>query len=96
MHVPQLDPNLVRQRTGGRATSFIFGVSGILRNSALVMYDRSSFSLWTQEGRAIAGSLKGLRLRQLPSLRTTWAVWRDRYPQTLVMTKPKRPKIQKD
>ena len=65
-----------------------FGVSGILRDRALVMYDRRSTSLWTQRGLAIAGPLRGLRLRQLPSERAAWAHWQQRHPHTLVMVSP--------
>ena len=65
-----------------------FGVSGILRNSALVMYDRKSTSLWTQRGRAIAGPLKGMRLRPIPSQRTAWVDWREQHPHTMGMAPP--------
>ena len=70
----------------GRSDSTVaFGVSGILRNSALVMYDRATISMWTQEGEAIAGPLRGERLRRIPSELTTWAAWRERHPNTAVM-----------
>ena len=52
------------------------------------MYDRSTFSLWTQKGVAIAGPLKGSRLKRYPSVRTTWGQWLERYPRTLAMTPP--------
>jgi len=70
-----------------------FGVSGLLLNSNLVMYDRRSGgvgeSLWSQLGaRAIAGpgGRAGKRLRVLPSLLVRWEDWRRRFPQTSVVT----------
>lgn len=70
-----------------------FGVSGLLLNSNLVMYDRRSGgvgeSLWSQLGaRAIAGpgARAGKRLRVLPSLLVRWEDWRRRFPQTSVVT----------
>ncbi|MFB6273900.1 MAG: DUF3179 domain-containing protein, partial [Salinibacter sp.] len=45
-----------------------FGVSGLLRNSDLVMYDRMTETLWQQfTGKAIVGDLAGRTLEQLPS-----------------------------
>ena len=45
-----------------------FGVSGLLRNSDLVMYDRRTETLWQQfTGTAIVGDLTGQTLEQLPS-----------------------------
>ena len=91
MHVPQVNADFVRGRQGVGDTTFTFGVSGILRHSALVMYDRSTYTLWTQEGIAIAGPLKGARLRQVSALKTSWEVWRRLHPDTLVMGPPGRP-----
>lgn len=45
-----------------------FGVSGMLRNSDLVMYDRQTETLWQQmTGEAIVGDLTGTTLTQLPA-----------------------------
>jgi hypothetical protein len=72
-------------RTGLSDTTVSFGVSGILRDGALVMYDRATYSLWTQAGVAFAGVARGTRLSRIPSLRTTWWVWKEGNPNTLVM-----------
>jgi hypothetical protein len=65
-----------------------FGVSGLLYNSDLLMYDRQSDSLWSQiEGKAISGSAKGQRLKQLAIEHTSWKNWRDHHPDTLVLSK---------
>ena len=58
---------------------------------SLVMYDRTTYSLWTQAGVAFAGPATGMRLRRIPSVRTPWWVWRDRHPETLVMKPVPRP-----
>jgi hypothetical protein len=64
-----------------------FGVSGLLWNDNVLMYDRQSESLWSQVKReAVAGPRTGARLRVLPSTVTTWEKWRRRHPETLVLT----------
>src|SRR5688572_10782279 len=51
-----------------------------------VQKDRETGSSWQQAtGEAIDGPLKGSRLTLYPSVRTTWAEWRRRYPRTLVL-----------
>ncbi|MBI4469383.1 MAG: DUF3179 domain-containing protein [Acidobacteria bacterium] len=47
---------------------YSFGVSGLLRHSDLVMYDRQTESLWQQlTGEAIVGDMTGTMLRSLPA-----------------------------
>lgn len=54
----------------------VFGVSGLLYNNDLLMYDRKTQSLWSQiEGRAINGPLKGEHLQLIPVEHTTWRAW---------------------
>lgn len=65
-----------------------FGVSGLLYNSDVLMYDRQTESLWSQLRReAISGPHKGRRLEQLPMLNTSWADWLARHPDTLVLSR---------
>ncbi len=65
-----------------------FGVSGLLYNSDVLMYDRQTESLWSQLRRqAISGPYKGQPLQQLPMLHTTWADWRARHPNTRVLAR---------
>lgn len=60
-----------------------FGVSGLLYNSDLVMYDRGTRSLWSQiMAEAIAGSSMGAKLSRLPAHRTSWARWKTAHPGT--------------
>jgi hypothetical protein len=64
-----------------------FGVSGLLYNSDVLLYDRESESLWSQIARtAISGPARGSRLEMLPVSHTTWADWRARHPDTLVLS----------
>jgi len=64
-----------------------FGVSGLLYNSDMLLYDRQTDSLWSQiKAQAISGSMKGQRLKQLMASHTTWQDWKSRYPKTLVLS----------
>jgi len=71
---------------------YVFGVSGLLHNSNLLMYDRSSGprgeSLWSQlQARAIAGpaAARQTRLNVLPASVARWSHWRERFPDTTVI-----------
>lgn len=56
-----------------------FGVSGLLYNSDLLMYDHQTESLWSQiEGRAISGPLAGTELDQVAVRHELWQTWRGR------------------
>jgi hypothetical protein len=64
-----------------------FGVSGVLHNSDLVMYDRKSNSLWQQiTGTAFAGTRRGQELATYPSAMSTWGEWRGAHPDTRVLS----------
>jgi len=67
---------------------YVFGVSGLLRNSDLVMYDRNTESLWQQSsGRAIVGTMVGARLRYVPAPVVTVGQLRSAFPDALVMSR---------
>jgi hypothetical protein len=64
-----------------------FGVSSLLHNSDLVMYDRQTESLWQQiTGEAFAGKSRGSQLRTLPLSMIPWSNWRQQYPDARVLT----------
>ena len=66
-----------------------FGVSGKLRNSDMIMYDRETESWWQQAiGEAIVGDLTGTELQTLPSWMESWEAFTTRNPQGLVMEQP--------
>jgi hypothetical protein len=51
-----------------------------------VQKDVETGTSWQQAtGEAIDGPLKGTRLEPYPAVRTTWAEWRKRYPDTMVL-----------
>ena len=68
-------------------TQMNFGVSGLLHNSDVLLYDRQTESLWSQiMMRAISGPMKGTDLQQIVASNTTWADWLGKHPDTLVMS----------
>ena len=64
-----------------------FGVSGLLYNSNLIMYDRASGSRWSQ---MLEQAVWGPRAREVPDriqvIETTWRTWAAMYPDGLVLT----------
>jgi hypothetical protein len=76
----------------GRKRPLEFGVSGLLYNSNLLMYDRrdsvAEESLWSQlQFRAIAGpaAARGARLTVIPCDLVHWSDWIARHPETSVL-----------
>ncbi len=64
-----------------------FGTSGKLYDDNLVMYDRSTKTLWSQMwGQAIAGNLTGKSLQRIPIDVMPWGAWKKLYPNTLVLS----------
>jgi hypothetical protein len=74
------------RRLGG--VSRTFGVSGLLYQSDVLLYDRESESLWSQIlSRAVTGPSKGERLALLRSKMVTWRDWSNEHPETLVLSR---------
>lgn len=68
----------------GRRT---FGVSGLLYNSDVLLYDRQTESLWSQiMMQAVAGPMAGEKLQMAPTMNTSWGEWKRKYPDTWVLT----------
>jgi len=64
-----------------------FGVSGLLFNSDVLLYDQRTESLWSQiMAKAIAWPLKGTTLTSVPIAHASWAAWRTRHPRTEVLS----------
>ncbi len=62
------------------------GVSGLLRNSDLVMWDRGTTSLWQQvTGEGIVGVHAGRTLEALPSRLTSYGAFAAAYPEGLAL-----------
>jgi hypothetical protein len=76
----------VDRRVGDRVLSF--GTSGMLYNSALVMYDRQTRSLWSHfTGQAVAGVLTGTELKGIPIQTLAWGDWLEANPDGLVLSR---------
>jgi hypothetical protein len=66
---------------------FTFGISGRLYKSNVLLYDHQSESLWSQlMEKAIAGPMVGKQLKKLVSVRLKWKSWRQKQPNTLVLS----------
>lgn len=79
------------RRLDGQVLSF--GVSGKLRHSDMIMYDRQTESWWQQAlGEGIVGVMTGKTLTQLPGWMESWGAFRARNPDGLVMAEPGWPR----
>lgn len=66
-----------------------FGVSGKLRRSDMIMFDRQTQSWWQQAiGKAVVGELTDTELKRLPTWMESWDEFKSRNPDGLVMAKP--------
>jgi len=64
-----------------------FGVSGLLYNSDVLLYDRETGSLWSQMlAKAVTGPARGVGLFPVSVTHTRWGEWLDRHPDTLVLS----------
>lgn len=71
----------------GESYLFDFGVSGMLRNSDLVMWDRQTESWWQQlTGEALVGDLAGAELSLVSSMLISLADYFDAYPGGMVLS----------
>ena len=67
-----------------------FGVSGKLRNSDMVMYDRQTESWWQQfDGEGIVGEMTGAQLTKLPGWMEGYGAFKARNPDGIVMAEPR-------
>lgn len=65
-----------------------FGVSGLLRNSDLIMFDRQTESWWQQlTGEALVGAYTGTLLKIVPSQVISFGSFAERHPDGLVMSR---------
>jgi hypothetical protein len=64
-----------------------FGVSGLLRNSNLLMYDKNTESLWQQvTGQAVVGDMVGKQLKLLPTQIISFEQFVSSYPEGLILS----------
>jgi len=65
-----------------------FGVSGLLYNSNLILYDRQTDSNWSQMGiQAIEGTRRSQRPQGLPLVEMTLGAWQEMYPDSLLLSR---------
>ncbi len=85
-YCPLTGSSLVFDRS--KADGAELGVSGLLFQNNLVMYDRNDQeSLWPQMNRqANCGAAEGTSLSMLPAVEMTWGRWRSLHPETKVVT----------
>jgi len=65
-----------------------FGTSGLLFRSNKLMYDRQTWSLWSNlTGQAVVGrsAVSGASLPMLAMTRTTWGAWQRQHPATTTL-----------
>lgn len=75
-----------RAEVGGQELSF--GVSGLLYNSDVLLYDRQTESLWSQlMTKAVSGPWRGQALEMIPLTHTSWQDWQQRHPHTQVLSR---------
>ena len=64
-----------------------FGVSGLLYNSDVLLYDRETETLWSQIlSKGISGKLVNTSLKVIPSSHTSWQSWKKKHPNTKVLS----------
>jgi len=67
--------------------SVAYGTSGLLLNSNLILYDRTTGSLWSQ---MLEQSINGPSILSIPErvqvIETTWGTWSTMYPESDVLT----------
>ncbi len=64
-----------------------FGVSGLLFDNNLILFDRTTDSLWSQMRlESICGDFASTRPPLLPVVQTTWAAWKAMRPETTVVS----------
>ena len=69
-------------------TVFDFGVSGLLRNSDLIMWDRQTQSWWQQlTGAGIVGRMAGYQLNLRPAAIISWGDFKRLYPDSAVLSR---------
>ncbi|MBI1367129.1 MAG: DUF3179 domain-containing protein [Planctomycetes bacterium] len=77
--------SVVDRRMGGQTLEF--GISGLLQNSNVLLYDRTHKALWSQVGlAAISGPNAGKSLKYLPWQLTSFVELKKTHPKATVVT----------
>ena len=88
-YCPLCNSGIVFDRRLDNGSTLSFGVSGKLRHSDMIMFDRETESWWQQAvGRGIVGGHAGTELKALPAWTESWLQFTERNPDGLVMQQP--------
>ncbi len=64
-----------------------FGVSGLLYNNNLILYDRGTESSWVQmQLKSVNGLVRGSPMVTIQLLETTWASWKRMFPDSKILS----------
>jgi Protein of unknown function (DUF3179) len=86
-YCPLCFTNQVFNRTMIDGKILEFGTSGKLYNNNLVMYDRTTQSLWNQAmAQGIVGKFAGIKLERIPFDVSYWKEWKQLYPESKVLS----------
>ena len=67
--------------------AYEFGVSGLLYNSDVLLFDRETETLWSQIlSKAISGKMINTELEIIQSAHTSWKAWKQKYPDSKVLS----------
>jgi hypothetical protein len=87
IYCPLCDSVSVVDRRISKDKTVEFGISGLLLNSNVLLYDRTDQALWSQVSlSAVSGPHVGKSLVHLPWEIVTFGEWRKAYPQGTVVT----------
>ncbi len=68
--------------------TYNFGVTGMLRHSDMIMFDRETESWWQQiTGETIVGDLTGIKLKQIPAQIVGFEQFAQAYPKGLIVSR---------
>lgn len=78
-------PRVFSRKIGGKTLTF--HLTGETLGTNMLLADKETGSEWSQlPGEAIAGPLKGERLKAIPAVWTDWKTWREKHADTTVFT----------
>jgi hypothetical protein len=87
-YCPLCFTNQIFNRTLEDGNIVEFGTSGKLYNSNLVLYDRTSDSLWSQAlAQGIVGKYAGANLQRIPFDVANWKEWKELYPESKILSR---------
>ena len=74
-------------KSGSFSSDPTWGVSGLLYNSNLILFDRDTQSNWSQMlEQSVQGDRRSETPQKLKTIETTWGAWKSMYPDTLILS----------